>query len=352
MKIRQIIFVLILLLLLYLFLFPVPIDPQAWTPPAAPPLEGDYAPNDLMSKIARLEGRCLHCEDVAIDSLGRLYGASENGEIIRFDPQGGTADVFADTDGRPLGLDFDSIGNLIVTDSYKGLLSIDSTGKITTLATEYGGRSFGFADDLEVAKDGTIYFSDASWKFPVANYTLDLLEHSPNGRLFAYNPATKKTSLLLDSLYFANGIAVSEDQSFVLVNETGMYRVTRYWLTGPKKGNHDTFIDNLPGFPDGISSGEEGIFWLTLISPRKPAMDAVMDKPFLRKILVRLPQSLQPKPERYGFILGLDQSGKTVYNMQDPTGGFAQISSVQQFGDNLYLGSLAEESIGVLPIPK
>lgn len=346
------IYAIIVLMILYIFFYPVPIDPQVWTPPKAPPLEGDYAPNDLLSKITRYEGKCLHCEDVAIDSLGRLYGAAENGEIVRFDPQTGTAEVFANTEGRPLGMDFDPRGNLMVADSYKGLLSISGNGKIRTLATEYGGRSFGFTDDLEVAKDGTIYFSDASWKFPVANYTLDLLEHSPNGRLFAYNQATKQTTLLLDSLYFANGIALSDDQSFVLVNETGMYRVTRYWLTGPKKEQHDTFIANLPGFPDGISSGDDSIFWLTLISPRKPTLDDIMDKPFWRKVLVRLPQFLQPKPKRYGFILGLDQNGKVIYNLQDPKGGFAQISSVQQFGNQLYLGSLAEEAIGVLSIPK
>src|ERR1051325_755241 len=109
-------------------------------------------------------------------------------------------------------------------------------------------------NDLDVAADGTIYFTDGSSKFALANYKADILEHQGNGRLLAYDPKTKTTRTLMKDLCFANGVAVSPDQSFLLVVETGKYRIHRYWLNGPKQGQSEIFIKNLPGFPDGISS--------------------------------------------------------------------------------------------------
>ncbi len=351
MKLLKILLLPLLILLAYLLFYPVPIKPGTWTPPTPPALTGDYAPNDKLAAIQHVfDGDCKHCEDVAVDSAGVIYGGSENGDIIRMTADGKSM-VLANTGGRPLGLHIDKDKNILVADAVKGLLSVSPQGEIRVLATEYGGLPFLFTDDLETGSDGMIYFSDASHRFGFEDYKLDLFEHQPNGRLLAYNPETKKTSLLLDGLYFANGVAVSPDNSFVLVNETGKYRVTRYWLTGEKQGTSEVFIDNLPGFPDGISAGKDGIFWLTLISPRTTALDDILDKPFLRKIVVRLPDGLQPAPEHYGFILGLDADGKIVYNLQDPKGGFAQIASVQQFGDSLYFGSLgAEDAVGILKL--
>ena len=157
---------------------------------------------------------------------------------------------------------------------------------------------------------------------------------------------------MLDKLYFANGVAVSPDQFFVLVVETGKYQVRRYWLTGPRQGESEIFIDNLPGFPDGISCNGEDIFWLALVSPRKPDVDAIMlPRPFLRKIIMRLPEALLPAAGNYGFVLGLDMDGRVVHNLQDPSASYAQITSVQEHEGMLYLGSIVEDAIGRLPVP-
>lgn len=352
MRLLKYIGLIFLLLLAYLLLWPVPIKPAKWTPPAPPALTEYYAPNDKLAAIEHIfDGECLGCEDVAVDSTGVIYGGNENGDIIKMTPDG-KASVLAETGGRPLGLHIDNQGNILVADAVKGLLSVSPAGEITTLSTTHNDIPFLFTDDLETDDEGVIYFSDASHRFGIGEYKMDLFEHRPNGRLISYDPKTKKTSLLLNKLYFANGIAVSHDNDFVLVNETGKYRVTRYWLKGAKAKTSEVFIDNLPGFPDGISRGSDGIFWLTLISLRDPQLDGIMDKPFVRKIVCRLPDAMQPAPQRYGFILGLDKDGNIVHNLQDPKGGFAEIASVQQFGDKLYFGSLhAEDAVGVMSIP-
>jgi hypothetical protein len=155
----------------------------------------------------------------------------------------------------------------------------------------------------------------------------------------------------MDGLYFANGVAISPDQSFVLVVETGKYRVRRFWLDPARRPQSDIFIENLPGFPDGISSDGRSRFWVALISPRNPLLDRLLPRPFLRKILLRLPASFQPAPARDSIVLALDSSGRVVENLQDPEGRYAQISSVQEHGGFLYFGSLGEDALARLPAP-
>src|SRR6185295_11226442 len=214
-----------------------------------------YEQNNRLAHTDRLSlGDGRSPEDVAIDSGGRIYGGFDDGRIIQLQADGTQPHVFVNTQGRPLGLAFDPAGNLIVADAIKGLLAIDKSGTIKVLATEVDGAKFGCLNDLDVAVDGTIYFTEASRKFPMSQFANDILEHQPNGRFLAYDPRTQKTRTVLDGIYFANGVALSPDQSFVLVNETGLYRVLKVWLTGPKQGQREVFIDNLPGFPDGISS--------------------------------------------------------------------------------------------------
>lgn len=340
------------LFVLYLLLWPVEIDPVAWQPPKAPEMAGRYAPNDKLKSVERLgEGAGVGPEDVAIDAQGRLYGGMVDGRIIRFSPDGSNPKEFANTGGRPLGLAFDKAGNLIVADAMKGLLSVAPDGTITVLTTKGGDKPLNFTDDVDVAADGTIYFSDASWKFPYGKPTADIFEHRGNGRLLAYDPKDKSTKVLVEGLQFANGIAVSPDQRFVLVVETGSYRIRRHWLKGPKKGKTEIFIDNLPGFPDGVSSNGRGTFWVALFSPRVPTADQLASLPFVRRIIWRLPESMQPKPIRYSFVLGLDAKGKVTHNLQDPAGTYSPITSVEEHGGKLYLGSLTEPAIGRIKAP-
>ena len=348
-RILTILLVLILAGVVYLLVFPVPINPAAWTPPVAPTLTGQYEKNSRLAATQRLPlGIGKHPEDVALDAEGKIYAGFEDGRIMQLQTDGKQLRLFANTQGRPLGLVFDSAGDLIVTDAIKGLLSIDKTGAVKVLAAQADGASFGCLNDLDIAADGTIYFTEASNKFPMSKFALDILEHQPNGRLLAYDPKTQKTRTVFNGIYFANGVAVSPDQTYVLVAETGLYRVIKIWLTGMKTGQSEVFIDNLPGFPDGISSNGRNKFWLALVTPRDNMLDTVlMPRPFARKVVVRLPKFLQPAPTHYSFVLGLDAGGKVVDNLQNgATDCYAEIANAVERDGFLYFGSIAENSVG------
>jgi sugar lactone lactonase YvrE len=359
--------VLVAIGVLYLLLWPVPISPQAWTPPPAPPLTGAYQQNVLLAGVERLAlvppGTGFGPEDVALDAENRIYAGLADGRIMRLQADGTSPQVFSNTHGRPLGLAFAPDGNLIVADAIKGLLSIAPDGSVSVLTTEADGVPFGCTNDLDVAADGTIYFTDASSKFPLTNFTADILEHGPNGRLLAYDPRTKTTRTILSHLCFANGVAISPDQSFVLVVETGEYRVHRVWLNqgptevvgtqnpdgigGPRYGRSEIFIDNLPGFPDGISSNGRDKFWISLVTPRDEVLDKLLPHPLLRKVVMRLPKFLQPAPQRYSFVLGLDLNGKVSDNLQNGSRDcYAQIANAVERQGSLYFGSIGESTVG------
>ena len=342
----------IVVALAYLLLAPVPITPGAWTPPAAPALTGQYAQNTRLASVQKFSlGDGHKPEDVAIDSEGKIYAGFEDGRIMVLQPDGSQPRVFAETHGRPLGLIFDREGNLIVADAIKGLLSVNKAGEVKLLADEADGEKFGCLNDLDVGADGTIYFTEASNKFPMSQFANDIMEHQPNGRLLALEPTSHRPRTLLRDVYFANGVAVSPDQTFVLVVETGMYRIRRVWLKEPKMGQNDIFIDNLPGFPDGVSSNGRDRFWVALVTPRQALFDRMLPYPSLRKVVARLPKFFQPAPKRYSFVLGLDQQGRVVENLQNGSPDcYAQIANVVEHNGALYFGSIGEDTIARFPL--
>lgn len=352
-RIVQFVFVVVIAVAAYLLLWPTDIDPVAWDAPEAPPLEGDYAVNDALAAVEVVGADAVTGpEDVAIGPDGSLYAAALDGRVVRMDADGSNAATVAETGGRPLGLAWDRDGRLIVADAVEGLLRVDvGTGELEVLATEAGGVPFKFTDDVDVGPDGTIYFTDASSRWGYGEAIKDIFEHRENGRLLAYDPDSGETRVLLDKLQFANGVAVSEDGSFVLVNETGNYVVRKFWLTGDKKGGSEILVDNLPGFPDGISTGSGDTYWVAMFAPRNPEADDLAGQPFLRKVIWRLPDALKPKPVHYGFVLGIDADGKIRHNLQDPDGSYAPVTSVEEVDGTLWLGSLSAEGVGRLPRP-
>ena len=344
------------ILAVYLAFAPVPIDPVAWTPFEDVGKTGPYAENDSLSGATRIaEGWGVGPEDTVIGPAGWLYTGYADGRIVQINQAEGedaAATEIANTGGRPLGMQFDAAGNLIIADGIKGLLSLSPEGVLSLLTNSVGGEKMIFVDDLDIATDGKIWFSDASTRFGIHDNLLDVVESRKTGRLLSYDPATGVTKVELDELGFANGVALAADESFVLVNETFRYRVTRLWLTGPKAGQSDTLIENLPAHPDNLSRAPDGTFWVALVAPRSADLDSLMPTPFWRKVVMRLPEALRgPLIQPFGWVIAVNETGEVIGNLQDPNGHFGTITSVNEYAGYLYLGSLVEEAVGRVPAP-
>ncbi len=289
----------------YLLLWPVPIDPIAWDAPVNRGLVDPFGPDDRLKRAKAIElGEHHGPEDVTAGHDGRLYATSSSGAILQIDGYGAVS-VFADVGGRPLGIDTDADGSLVVANAYVGLQRIQRDGTVETLLGEVGGRKLVFADDLAIANDGTLFFSEASTKFSARDFggtyqgsLLDILEHGGHGQIIEFKPGTGEARVIIDGLNFANGVAISDDQTYLLIAETGSYRILKIWLEGAAAGSNEVLIDNLPGFPDNINNGRNGRFWVGLIAPRVELVDRLADKPFIRKIVQRLPAAFVRKQNR------------------------------------------------------
>jgi sugar lactone lactonase YvrE len=347
----------LVLLVLYLAFWPVPVDPVAWE---APPNAGYTGPHAVNHRLVGLEtlsiGDHRGPEAIALDSEGRIHAATHGGAIVRLDAEGRHPVVFAETGGRPLGIAFDFDGNLIVADAFRGLLSVSPSGETQVLADEADGIPIVYADDVDVAPDGRIYFSDASTKFSAAAVgdtmeasKLEIIEHAGTGRLLVYDPATGQARTVADGMVFPNGVAVSPDGQFVLVTETGTYRVLKVWLTGARAGKVEPILEGLPGFPDNVTTGREGRFWVAFASPRNDLLDALSGAPRLRRVILRLPRFMRPDAEPYGHVIAIDGDGNVLEDLQDPDGGYPITTSVTETDDYLYIGSLVAPVLGRLP---
>jgi len=339
-------------LLAYLLAWPTGMEPVAWTPPPAPPLEGVYVYNEKLKGIQKLaQGVGVGPEGINVDAVGRVYTGYADGRVVQFSPDGAQYLEWPNTGGRPLGITFGPNGGLVVADAKKGLLHLGSG--VQLLTHEADGVPFGFTDDADNTRtDKNIYFTDASSKFGYGRHMKDLLEHGANGRLLEYNVTTKQTRVLMSGIHFANGVAVGPDDSYVLVNETGEYRILRYWLKGEHKGTHDVFLDNLPGFPDNISFNGIDRFWVAIFAPRDALLDKLLPGSlYLRTVIAKLPAFLQPRPKKHAFVLGLALNSTVVANLQYAgDDAYAPITSVREHGPWLYFGSLTYPAIGRLPL--
>jgi hypothetical protein len=207
-----------------------------------------------------------------------------------------------------------------------------------------------FTNNCAVAKDGTIYFSDSSQHFGLEDFKGDLLSHTSSGRLIRRAPDGTIT-VLLDDLDFANGVALAQDESFVLVAETGGYRVTRLDLAGPEAGRRSVIIDNLPGIPDNMSTGSDGVFWIAMPTARNRLLDLLLSRPgFLRSAVWSMPERLQPDVTRITWVVGIDGEGDVVHNLQASGKDFHYVTGVREHDGRLYLGSLVEPGVAIVDL--
>lgn len=342
------------LAVLYLVAKPIPIDPAPWRATPNAGFTGPFAANTLLAAAVTVQVPATGPEDLALGSDGRIYTGLADGWIVRIDPATGGVERFAQTDGRPLGIRFDGAGNVIVADAARGLLAIAPNGNVRLLTQSVGGIRFGFTDAVDVGPDGTIWFSDASQRWGVGTGGLmDFWEARPTGRLLRYDPASGQTTVALDSLDFANGVAVGPAGAYVLVNETMTSRVHRLWLTGPRAGVREIFVEGLPGAPDNIAWDGQGLFWVGLFAPRTAAAERVRTlPPFWRKVLYRVPEWLRGNPvTQYGMVVGIDTTGAVRYNLQDPTGRFHSTTGALRIGDTIYVSTLARDVLARVTLP-
>jgi len=349
----------------YLLFAPVPIEPLAWQAPPAPGYTGPHARNSRLAKLHSVPiGGEIGPEGMALGPDGRIYATVASGAILRSDADRSRFEKWVATGGRVLGLDFDASGRLIAADAMRGLLAIGPDRKVELLTDSVDGDPIRYTNSVAVARNGRIYFTDSTRRFGAKAVggtflggILDVMEHSATGRVLEFDPATRRTRVVMRDLCFANGVALSEDERSLFVVETGEYRV---WKIDPNASGLSAkaaaggtpqakpLLTNLPGYPDNLTRGRGGRIWLGLVKPRGAAVDKLSGSPFLRKVVMRLPMALWPVPPAYGHVLAFDENGRIVADLQDPGGAYPETTGVLETGDRLWIQSLHANRVGWL----
>ena len=294
-------------------------------------------------------------EDVVVGLHGRDEGAvftgTEDGSIFRIRHDGRRVDRIAHTGGRPLGIELDLDGRLLVCDAHRGVLRIDTaSGAVEQVTDSVHGRRMVFCNNAAIASDGTVWFSDTSTRFGIEHWKDDLVQDTRTGRLLRL-ATDGSIEVVLDGLAFANGVALSGDERYVAVAETAARTVVRHWIAGERAGQRDFLAKDLPGYPDNIARGSDGLIWVSIASPTDPLIERLQRGPqWLRRQVTRIPDRIQPKPKRTVRAQAYDDAGRLVRDLDVPTADYHMVTGVREHEGRVWLGSLHEPAVAVVDL--
>lgn len=329
-------------------------------PPAPSTAVGSkYELNDRLRQVDLIGlGKVESPEDVILDNDNHLYCGTRHGEIIRFfAPDYQRMEVYARIGGQPLGLAFDAAQNLYVCVGGMGLYRVTPERKVEKVTDETNRSLLSIiddsrlrlADDLDIAPDGRIFFSEATVRYEMHEWPLDSLEGRGNGRIICYDPRTKQTRTVVKNLTFPNGVCMGPEGQSILFAESWACTIKRYWFDGPKRGQLEVVIANLPGYPDNINRASDGNYWVALMGMRSPVFDLAMRKPgFRTRMAKQLPQDEWLSPNiNTGCVVKFNVHGEILESLWDLGGvNHPMITSMREHRGYLYLGGISNNRIG------
>ncbi|PJZ54406.1 SMP-30/gluconolactonase/LRE family protein [Leptospira adleri] len=309
------------------------------------------SPFETLKNNHLLEAEWIHKDvlekpyGIAVDTSGFIYTGTEDKKIIRIRTNEKT-EVFATLGGRPLGMNFDRQGNLLVCVEEIGIVSISKNGVQKILISKLpDGSPLRFPHAIEIARDGRIYFTVSSKTHSFKESFLEELSALPNGMILTADKNLNSLEILNEELYYPTGVALSSKEDFLLVTEPFRHRISSVPLFGPKRGVEKFFLTNIPGIP-GLISSSGGSFWIGVPFYRNELLDKVQEYPEIKNLLAGLPGFLHAKNSPMGFVIAMNDFGDITANYQDFTGtSINGITAVLIHAGNVYLVSSTQGKI-------
>jgi gluconolactonase len=191
-------------------------------------------------------------EGPVFDLLDRLFVVSPtNGEVLLIDENNGNTCVHAQTNGIPAGLQVDGQNNLWVADMKHGIFKITPHGELTHAVDSYAQASIRGCNDCAFDQSGNLYFSA-----PAGSNAEQCV-----GEVYCLK-RDGTVALLDDGYAFSNGLAVSADQTLLVVAETFTKKLWGYEIQQSGQVSNKREFATLPGDhgggPDGMDFDIEG----------------------------------------------------------------------------------------------
>ncbi|MDQ0106259.1 gluconolactonase [Chitinophaga terrae (ex Kim and Jung 2007)] len=197
-------------------------------------------------------------EGPAADKKGNIYFTDQpNNAIWKYDTKGKLS-LFLDKAGRANGLYFDRKGNLIAcADEKDELWLISPKKKVTVLVNNFGNRRLNGPNDVWVAPDGGIFFTDPYYQ---REYWDRKQPDIKEQRVYYLAPGAKEPVIAAEDFKKPNGIIGTKDGKTVYVADIDGGKIYRYAVGEGGKLVNQEAVTNFT--TDGMALDEDGNLYL------------------------------------------------------------------------------------------
>lgn len=225
------------------------------------------------ARLEKLWTGCRWAEGPAYFPAGKYLVWSDipNDRVMRYDETDGSVSVFMSPCGNHNGHAVDHQGRLVSCEHGGRCVSrIEHDGSRTVLASHWQGKRLNSPNDVVVARDGSIWFTDPTYGIDM-DYEGDKAE-SEIGASYVYriDPETREVEAVVTDRVRPNGLAFSPDESILYVADTGSSHVpdlpntiSAYPLSADRRrvGAGRTFATLEGGKYDGFRVDTNGNVW-------------------------------------------------------------------------------------------
>ncbi len=211
-------------------------------------------------KARLLAGGFKFTEGPATDAKGNVFFTDQpNDRICEWSVDGRLTD-FMKPCGRSNGMFFDKEGNLwTCADMNNELWKIDPQGKVTVVVKDYNGKKLNGPNDLWIAPNGAIYFTDPLYKRDY--WTRDPAMQQDGQHVYYLSPDHKTLTRVATDLTQPNGIIGTPDGKLLYVADIGARKTYRYTTNADGTLSNKTLFCSMGS--DGMTIDNEGNVYLT-----------------------------------------------------------------------------------------
>jgi gluconolactonase len=218
--------------------------------------------NDIFApaaKVEKLADGFKFTEGPAVDSEGNVFFTDQpNNKILKWSVEGDLS-IFHNNPGRANGLYFDLKGNLLAcADLNNELWSINKDGEVTILVKDYQGKKLNGPNDLWVAPDGGIYFTDPMYERPY--WDRGSMEQDGE-HVYYLTPDRQKLVRVANDLVKPNGIIGTPDGKQLYIADIKAKKTYRYHIQPEGSLLNKTLFNSMGS--DGMTIDNEGNVYLT-----------------------------------------------------------------------------------------
>ena len=255
--------------------------------------------------------------------------------------------MVGNTGGRPLGLAVARDGRLLICDSHRGLLAMDTaTGEFETLVDEVEGRRLKFCSNVVETSDGTIFFTESTDRLHYEHYKGAVLEARGRAACSVATP-TARSRRVVPGLHFANGVTLTADESAVVFAETQGRRVSKYWLTGPKAGTVTPLATTCPACPTTSRPAPTAASGCAMVTPANATADRLATRradPPQGAVAVARPAAAETEAGGVGVAFDPD-GGEAVAGLRTTHPSFALVTGVVEADGRLWMASIGAPAV-------